>query len=221
MHLMRTTRWIAALAGMILLSAMLGARPGTTRAQALTFFTPHKAVGVGLYYRWGYIEVEAPKSSVDLKTKGLLDTLPARMPLQGPTLGMSFGDFGFVAAYSLFDAAINKMADVDGDSVGDVDVLAVQGKSVSVSLVYQPIRHFFIGYGAYRGTLAFQIVGGGVGSTLKSATSGNFYTIALAWGIDPTLNKPQFFFTLYAAPPAGTSGEVVANSYGIGLGGFF
>ncbi len=209
------------LLGAILCSALIAtSQPGTARAQALTFLTPQKAIGTALYYRWGYIEVEAPKGSADLKTKGLIDVLPARMPLQGPTLGMSFGDFGFVAAYNTFEAVVNKKADLNGDGIGDVDVLAVQGNSVSMSLLYQPIRHFFIGYGAYRGTIAFQIVNAGVGSTQKTPTSGNFYTLGLAWGIDPTLKRVQFFSTIYAALPAGNS-ETAVTSYGIGLGVFF
>ena len=222
---MRSThcRRSAMLLGLFVLSCALigGVRPGSARGQALTFLTPQKAVGTALYYRWGYIEVAAPKGSADPKTKGLIDVLPDRIPLQGPTLGVSFGDFGVVAAYNTFEAVINKKADLDGDRIGDVDVLAVQGHSVSMSLLYEPIRHFFIGYGAYRGTIAFQIVNAGVGSTQKSATRGDFYTLGLTWGIDPTLKRAQFFSVIYAALPAARSGETPVTSYGIGLGVFF
>ena len=215
---------LASAAVLVVLAGLLHS-PGA-HAQELTLLTPRKALGTALYYRWGYVEVEAPKNSADLKTKGLTDTLPDKMPLQGPTIGISFGSFGIVAAYSSFESEINKPADVTGDGVPDIDVLAVQGHSVSMSLVYQPIRHVFIGYGTYRGTISFQIVtptGGGVGSTVKQPTSGDFYTLALAWGIDPAVraNRTQFFFTVYAAPPATRGSDVVVNTYGIGMGAYF
>ncbi|MBI3992055.1 MAG: hypothetical protein HY342_02180 [Candidatus Lambdaproteobacteria bacterium] len=222
MHFTRSPLSTSVFLGVVLLGVVMGiAMPDAARGQDLAFLTPQKALGVALYYRWGYIEVQAPSSTADPQTKGLIDTLPDRIPLQGPTLGMSFGDFGFVAAYNVFEADIGKPADLNRDGVPDTDVIAVRGNSASVSLLYQPIRHFFIGYGRYQGTLAFHIAAGGKGMTVKSQTSGNFYTIALAWGIDPTVRRTQFFFSLYAAPPASVGDEVEVNSYGVGLGAFF
>lgn len=225
MHSTRILRSGAALAGAVLAATLMGLlAPVAADAQDIPVFNHQKAVGTALYYRWGFIEVEAPKTApvtpTQFQTKGLIDVLPEHMPLQGPTLGMSFGDWGIVAAYSLFQADIHRKADLNGDGVGDVDVLAVQGHTTSLSLLYQPIRHLFIGYGWYQGTMTFQIVdAGGVGSTVKSSTHGNFYTFALAWGIDPTVRRSSLFFAIYATPAAGDSGEVANSTYGMGLWG--
>lgn len=224
----RWMRWSRALRNgallcrtLLLYALFVLALPANAKAQDYAFIRPRSAVGVGLYYRYGYLAVEAPKSSADVATKGLVDVLPGRIPQQGPTLGISFGDFGVVAAYTFFAADINKKADTNGDGVGDTNVLAIQGDSVSMSLLYQPVKHVFIGYGTYRGTLRFQLVNAGVGSTRKIAIGGRFYNLGLAWGVDPKVRRSQLFFSIYATPTAGSGSEVSTYTYGIGLGAFF
>ena len=208
-------------AALVLALAVWAGAPSPASAQQYAFRNPGRVVGMGLWYGWSWINIEAPPETADPATKGFLEILPSTIEGQGGSFGLSYGTWGINVGYTFFDAHIDKKADIqqDGDPANDVTVLAMQGRNLAVNLLFQPVYPLMLGYGQDRGTLAFQIVDPtGVGSTKKLRYENDFYVVGAAWGFRPDRPGTQFMFILYAKLPANMGDEVGSSAYGFGLG---
>ena len=187
------------------------------------FFTSgssKSAVGFGLWYGASKIRLDAPQSSTSNEVKGLSDALPPTLTSAGPSLGVSFGSWGINAGYNVGQADVGAYADVNqtpGNTADDVYVITARRVSRTLSVIINPLRWLFLGYGTESGTMEFTETSGTAGTVRKLPFSNSFYSFGLACCFDPSKGGFGPIFTFYAKLPVGR-GDFTGSEYGAGLG---
>jgi hypothetical protein len=179
-----------------------------------------KAVGIGIYYGYGTMDLQAAPASASNEVKGYTDVLPSSIPGTGFAIGLSYGHWGFVVGQDDNTIGINKFADVNqtpGNAADDVYVMSVHRTNTSITVFWQPVRFFYFGLGQDMGSLAFdQINPNGQEVTHRIGYEHNFYTLAL--GFDPEKNRVGPVFTIFTKRPTDPGNfDGPVNAVGLGI----
>jgi hypothetical protein len=195
-------------------------------AQVPGAVVPKEAVGVGLWYGFGRFTVNGAASNASNEVKGYTDVMPRNLDGGGPAIGFSFKSWGINYGHSEFDVDLkDRKADVKqtpGNTTDDVTVRALHVAVTSITVLYQPVRWFYLGYGKDQGTLEFkQYSALGTPETRRISVDNPFYSVGIAVGFDPT--KKQFgpIATIFAKIPAeqkAFSGSTQAVGVGLYMG---
>jgi len=179
------------------------------------------AVGFGLWYGESTLRFDAAGAGASNEVRGYTDTLPGSLRSRGPAFGISFGNWGLNIGFNEGQADLGRNADVlqtPGDNTDDNYVISLRRTSRTVTLVVNPLRWLFLGYGQEDGSMEFfQVLPGGTGSTRKLPFSYGFYSVGLAAGFDPRKGDVGPLFTVYAKIPA-ERGDFSATEFGAGIG---
>jgi hypothetical protein len=196
------------------------------RAQFPGNATPKEAMGVGLWYGFGRFTLNGASRGASNEVKGYTDVMPRNLEGGGAAIGFSFKSWGLNFGHSEFDVDLkNRKADVKqtpADNTDDVTVRALHVDITSITLLYQPLRWFYLGYGKDQGSLEFrQYSASGSPETRRLAIDNPFYSVNIAVGFDPTKNRIGPIATIFWKIPAeqkAFSGSTQAVGIGLYLG---
>jgi hypothetical protein len=192
------------------------------RGQNVTDLTTKKAVGVGIFYGIGTINLAGPPDNATTEQKGYSGALPSQIAGTGPAIGLSFGQWGLVFGGDDNTVAINRFADVKGtpgNPADDVFVHSVRRVNRSITALWQPYRWVYFGLGKDMGSVSFsQTSAAGTKETRRFNFSDDFYSLGLAVGFDPTRNKIAPILTVFTkVPTTQTAFNGVTNAVGVGF----
>ncbi len=180
------------------------------------------AVGFGLWYGVSKVTLDAAQPTATNEVKGLSAATPSSFRSAGPSIGISYGSWGLNVGFNEGQANVGALADVNqtpGTTADDVYLISLRRTSRTVSVLVNPLRWLFLGYGKEEGSMEFSQVpaGGGTGVTRKLPFSNDFYSFGLACCFDPRQGGFGPIFSLYAKIPT-KRGDFTASEIGAGLG---
>jgi hypothetical protein len=195
---------------------------GQARAQNVTDLTTRKAVGVGIFYGIGTINLSGPPDNATTEQKAYSAVLPSQLTGTGPALGFSFGQWGLLFGGDDNTHVIDRSADVKGtpgNPADDVFVHSVRRVNSSITALWQPYRWVYFGLGKDMGSVSFsQTSATGTKETRRFNFSDDFYSLGLAIGFDPTRNKIAPILTVFTkVPTTQTAFNGVTNGAGFGF----
>jgi len=221
------TRTLCSGLRLLLVSALfaLCLAPTEASAQSALFTQTNDAVGLGVWYGWGSFSIDAPADDATDEVKGYTDIFPSSISGNGPAVGVSFSSWGVNIGWVNIDEDLQRTrADINqtpNDLTDDVTVLSVKAKTYSITLLYQPVRWFFAGYGREKGTMEFsQLNAAGAYETRKLPVDNPYYTFGLAVGFDPTRSQTAPIVTVFSKIPSERT-DFNGSTYGAGIGLFF
>ena len=195
---------------------------GDARSQNLTDLTTRKAVGVGIFYGIGTINLSGPPDNATTEQKGYAAVLPSQISGTGPAIGLSFGLWGLLFGADDNTHAINRSADVNGtpgNPADDVFVHSVRRVNRSITALWQPYRWVYFGLGRDMGSVSFsQNSAAGTKETRRFNYTDDFYSLGLAIGFDPTRHAIAPILTVFTkVPTTQTAFNGVTNGAGFGF----
>ncbi len=174
--------------------------PNITTAQVRIEDYMKNAVGVGIWYGFGTMNLDAPPDSASAEVKGYHSVLPSSVPGSGAAIGLSYGSFGIQIGMDDGEMIINKYADIQQNNVttDDVYVKKARRRNLSIAFIFQPIRYVYVGYGEDRGNMIFeQRLPSSREETKRIGYNNKFYSVGVAFGFDPTKMAVAPVFTVY------------------------
>ncbi len=145
-------------------------------------------VGIGLWYGMGVMAFDTPPDSISNAIKGYNDIMPTSVTGGGPSLGVSYSDFGVNIGWNEGTIKLNSTADIyqtPGNTADDVFVNEAVWNTRSISILYQPLRYVYLGYGRDMGTMEIvHSASSGIGDKKYSIES-DFVSLGFAFGFDP------------------------------------
>ncbi len=180
-------------------------------------------VGIGIWYGVGSITFDAASSSASDEVQGYTDVLPSSAQGAGGAIGISFGDFGLNFGFDVGELEIDKLADIQQNSDVSDDVLVIKARRInrSITVLFQPVRFFYLGFGTDIGTMEFvQKAPGEDRETNRIGYESPFYSLGVAIGFDPTESLVAPITTIYVKVPTSQT-NFSGTVSGIGVGLFF
>ena len=181
--------------------------------------------GVAVWYDWSRIRLDAPANSDSDEVKGYVQAIPSSHAGNGPSIGISFSSWGLNVGFTNADADLNgRKADVmqtPATLTDDVTLYAMRYRNIGISVLYQPIRWFYLGIGKDMGSMEFvQQNAAGTVETRKLPIDYQFYSLGFAFGFDPTVRVTSPVIALFTKIPA-KRGNFSSFKYGAGIGVYF
>ena len=179
------------------------------------------AVGFGIWYSQSTLHMDAANDATSSEAAGYIAASPGRLKNRGPSLSISFPNWGLNVGFNDASAPVNGRADVNrtpGNTADDPYVNSIRRTSRTVSILYNPLRWLYVGYGKETGTVEFdQISAAGQAEKHRLGFSGGFYSFGIAVGFDPRQHKFGLILALYSKIPASYT-DFSGTELGAGIG---